>query len=519
MRAWMLVVAALLTVGGCTLLIGVDPGHDRPAAAGGGTPGSTGSTTLTSSTGTGGMATTSGSTSTGGMATTSSATSTGGIGGSGGNSGCTPGAMVPCSTNVSSAVSNAGVTNGVATDLNGNIFLTGSFNPAITFGNDMLTTAGAGDLFLAKLTAMGMPVWAHSYGSSADETQSTIAATVDGGVVFAGVLSNDIALGECGTLSSLGVSVAKFDAGGTCKWAKSFGVSSFTGLVVTADGGFVITGTINGSVALGGAPLPDKGDAAFLAKFDASTGAPIWSSNYRILYGPVEIKGIATNSSNGIYLSGAVLGNGVTFENVTNLNYGMLLGIFDTNGNPSKIQSFGPMFGAATSVGIAVDPNFNVLLSGSLSGNVQLGAKVTLTTPATDSAWWFMAQFDPSGNATWGKLFGDPGFHYGASSLNIAVDAQGNVILTGAGQGTMNFGGAPLTMNGTDAVLAKFDSTGAHLWSNRFGDAKNQAGVAVSTVFGSNRIVMAGNAAGQIDFGKGPVVCAGNDVFVATFDP
>ena len=120
-------------------------------------------------------------------------------------------------------------------------------------------------------------------------------------------------------------------------------------------------------------------------------------------------------------------------------------------------------------------------------------------------------------------------------------DGAGNVILTGMGQGTMDFGGGPLTLpSGGAAVLAKFDGGGKYLWAKAFGAAsgdagvpandagvpandagvvQSSAGIAVATVFGSNQIVMAGNASGQIDFGMGPKTCPGDDVFVATFQP
>jgi hypothetical protein len=43
---------------------------------------------------------------------------------------------------------------------------------------------------------------------------------------------------------------------------------------------------------------------------------------------------------------------------------------------------------------------------------------------------------------------------------------------------------------GKDLVLGKFDASGAHRWSQRFGDAAAQFGTAVATLPGSNRVVV-----------------------------
>jgi hypothetical protein len=69
----------------------------------------------------------------------------------------------------------------------------------------------------------------------------------------------------------------------------------------------------------------------------------------------------------------------------------------------------------------------------------------------------------------WSHLYGSSSDQYGQS---IAVDTDGNVIVAGTFWSSIDLGGGPLTSAGmTDVFLARFDATGAHAWSHRFGDS------------------------------------------------
>src|SRR5207237_8098808 len=76
------------------------------------------------------------------------------------------------------------------------------------------------------------------------------------------------------------------------------------------------------------------------------------------------------------------------------------------------------------------------------------------------------ASFSPAGAHRWARGFG------GASSNagnGVAVDPSGNVAVTGAFSGPIDFGGGALISAGVDIFLAKLSPTGGHLWSRHFG--------------------------------------------------
>lgn len=106
----------------------------------------------------------------------------------------------------------------------------------------------------------------------------------------------------------------------------------------------------------------------------------------------------------------------------------------------------------------------------------------------------------------------------------VAVDRQGNVVVAGKFQGTVDFGGGPLTSAGQfDIFLAKFSASGTHLWSKRFGNGNgdwNGDRANCVAVDSSDNIIVGGGFQGNVDFGGGQVVGRGiSDIFVAKYSP
>ncbi|MBI4705509.1 MAG: hypothetical protein HY744_30820 [Deltaproteobacteria bacterium] len=125
------------------------------------------------------------------------------------------------------------------------------------------------------------------------------------------------------------------------------------------------------------------------------------------------------------------------------------------------------------------------------------------------------SQCVPPGAQLWSKAFGGASIGY-----SVAVDGSGSALVTGSFDGTVDFGGGPLTSaGGYDIFVAKLDNAGGHLWSKSFGDASGQGGWAIAAD-GSGNVLVTGGFAGAVDFGGGPLTSAGGgDIFVAKLDP
>lgn len=128
----------------------------------------------------------------------------------------------------------------------------------------------------------------------------------------------------------------------------------------------------------------------------------------------------------------------------------------------------------------------------------------------------FLAKFDRSGNHLWSMRFGDESEQVGNS---VATDSAGAVFLGGSFKGSVDFGGGGLVSQGTyNVFLTKLDHRGRHVWSRRFGD-KNYHVLEGLAVAPSGIVTIAGRFQGTIDFGTGQISSQSNqtDVFVASF--
>ncbi len=165
---------------------------------------------------------------------------------------------------------------------------------------------------------------------------------------------------------------------------------------------------------------------------------------------------------------------------------------------------------------IAVDAQGNSYLIGTFNGTIDLGCGL-LQTPNVSSDM-FVAKFDSNGVCVWSNRYGANGTDAGRS---IAVDATGNIVMTGVFQSTVDFGGGPyVSVSGTsDIILLKLSPMGAHIWSKPFGATGGDDGSAV-TIDSEGNIVLVGHFRFNVDFGGGVLTSAGlDDVFAAKYTP
>ncbi len=120
----------------------------------------------------------------------------------------------------------------VATDPAGNIYITSSYNkPSITIGTTTLTNSviggGSNDVFVAKYTPGGVPVWATSIGGNSDDYGFGITVASTGNVYVSGAYkSTSFAVGATTLTNSSSryyAYIAKFTAAGVPNWGQGEG--------------------------------------------------------------------------------------------------------------------------------------------------------------------------------------------------------------------------------------------------------------------------------------------------------
>lgn len=300
-------------------------------------------------------------------------------------------------------------------------------------------------------------------------------------------------------------------------WSQGYGDASYqqtSSVSIDASGAVVITGFFEGSINFGGGVLTSAGGRdAFVAKFDAS-GNHVWSKHFGDASGQESSK-VATDPSGAVIITGFFSGS-IDFGGGVLTSMGgndVFVAKFDAAGNHVWSSSFGDG-GFQVSNGVAVDPVGNVVIAGYFDGSVDFGGgALTATAGGTDV---FVAEFDASGNHIWSNSFGDAA----AQGVPfVTADASGNVLVTGYFWGSIDFGGGVLSSVGLyDMFLAKFDGSGTHLWSKRFGDGSTEQPWDLATD-ASGGVVVAGHFMGGIDFGGGTLTSAGGeDIFLVKLD-
>jgi hypothetical protein len=149
----------------------------------------------------------------------------------------------------------------------------------------------------------------------------------------------------------------------------------------------------------------------------------------------------------------------------------------------------------------------------------QFGGSINLgggVLQASSNSDLFFAKFDPSGAHIWSKK----GHALSGNVQRISVDTTGNLLLTGWYSDGLDFGNGPLPgMGGTgDLFLAKLDGTGAPIFVKHFGDADTQQDCR-AVIDAAGNIVLTGVFRGSLNFGGGPLAALSTDTFLAKLDP
>jgi len=343
------------------------------------------------------------------------------------------------------------VAHGVKVDSKGNVIVVGSFNGTVNFGGGPITTPSltTSDAFIAAFDKTGVHQWSKGYGSGFNDVGYAVAVDALDNVVVVGSFAGTIDFGGGNILrssfSSLDVWLAKYTSAGALTWVKRFGGNADdNGYAVAIDknGNILFTGSFDGSIDFGGGPLNTAGGTdIFLAKYSPA-GAYVWANRYGG-GGTDAGYAVATDSVGRVVLTGH-FGDTVDFGGGT-ISSG---GVFDTflaKFSPTGAYIWADGYGGSLvdeGFGMAVDKDDNILFTGTFESVVDFGLGPLTSAGLYDIV---VAKYAPDGTPTWTKRYGSTGYDYGYA---VAADASGNAIFTGMFQGTVDFGGGPVTAAG-----------------------------------------------------------------------
>ncbi|WP_437863299.1 hypothetical protein [Sorangium sp. So ce363] len=417
----------------------------------------------------------------------------------------------------------------------------------MNFGPDATTVlpeqADERGLFLAVFDSEGNHVYSIALPRSGDSA-AAVALDAESNVLFATKYTRTVNLGgndlpASGTTDML---VAKLDANGGHVWSRQFGgpqgQTTPIDIAVTLDGDAVITGSFSGAVTFGGSAL-ETAEASdtdgFLVRLSGEDGGHVYS--VRIGDRSSDTPGYQTGKGVGVDAMGRAVVAG-TFENSVDFGAGHTHGSarmgqsgwvakFDAEGVPLWNTTF--IHGDGSTLDIAdvdVDATGNAGIVGSFSGTVTFqgtnnGVDVPRRTTGREDDDLFVVRLSSTGAHSWSKQFGDATAQMGGEPrLGVALDSEGELVFAGGFRGKVDFGGGDLTASDYDWLIAKFDPSGAHRWSHRYGGAAAAQMATSAAIYKETReIVVAGVSDGTIDLADPPLMMDNLSVVLARMSP
>ncbi len=429
----------------------------------------------------------------------------------------------------------------VAVDGNDNVIATGYFAGTVDFGGGPFTSAHLPwldanqyqDVFVAKHGSGGVHLWSRQIGAEGNDRGYDVATDASGNGLVTGAVAGSIDFGNGQWASTLGgldaflVKYSGFD--GSYGWSRRMGGNQDDagyGVAVDGSGSVIVTGYWQRRADFGGGPVTSAGSTdatgnggsidVFVAKYSGVDGSHVWS---KPLGGAGSDYGVdvACDSAGNVIALGR-------FQSTVDFGGGPLASLGGTDNFVAKYsatdgshlwsRAFG---GTLTDLGhsLAVDAAGNVYVVGDFQGTVNFGGEPLTSAGSYDI---FLAKYSGvDGQHLWSKRFGSTGFDTG---LGITVNA-GEPIVTGGFEGTVTFGGAPLTAASIydDIFVARYSASGAHLRSQRFGGTLGQYGNSVASRSDGNAM-LTGFFENSLDFSVGPLSSTGGfDIFVASIAP
>ncbi|MEZ4302855.1 MAG: SBBP repeat-containing protein [Polyangiaceae bacterium] len=412
------------------------------------------------------------------------------------------------------------IARGLGVDPAGNVLVTGYFSGNVDFGGGVVTGTDT-DIFAVRLDPTGAHLYSHAWGTPTWGQLSFTAATdATGNLIFGGEMSSTVDFGG-GPLSSVtpAALLVKLTPAGAHVYSRAwsgFGQNGTWGVKATTAGEVIATGYFQTTVDFGGGPLTSAGfPDVFVTKL-GPTGAHVYSKRFG---GPDTdwARAVDLDTEDRPIIAGHFRQSMPVGATTLTSGGGDDIFVFklDVQGNPLWAHRYGAS-GEDRAHGLAARPDGGFVMTGYIQGTVSLGGPA-LTTPA-GTRGMFVAAYDAQGDHLWSKRIGTTGtLNYDFPA--VGVDLQGNVLLTGACTGSLDFGAGPVPCPASESLfIAKLTPTGQLLW-HKEGTGTKQYGYGIAADSQGN-VIVTGHFQGTLDLGLGPMISAGDrDIFVAKLAP
>jgi hypothetical protein len=412
---------------------------------------------------------------------------------------------------------------GFATDGSGNVWVVGSFEGVVDFDPsddvDIHESAGAEDVFVTRLDALGSHAWTRTFGGIGSDLGWSIGLDSEGNVVVTGCFEQtvdfDPGIGIDPRSSNGGrdVFAVKLDASGSYVWARTIGGAlddDGADIAVDDEDDVVLSGCFQHQVDFDPTDGEDlRGSHGSYDIFLLKLGE---DGSYQWAY---TVGGLQADEGLAVAVDpdGNVWGTG-RFRTVVDFDPGpgddVRRAVGGTDVFVTRLGADGSYQGAQTFGGPSTDGAYDI--SAGSTGEVAIAGY-----------FWETVDFDPSegvdehtsagqsdlfvtrlrsdGSYRWTQTVGGLGSDEGSS---LSVDPTGNVLTTGHFRGVVDFDPGEGTderasNGGSDAFVLKLRSNGSYEWAATAGGAGNDAGEGL-VADGQGLIMLTGSFSGLVDF-------------------
>jgi len=407
----------------------------------------------------------------------------------------------------------------VALDVDGSVWLAGTFIGSATWGTIELTAADTAHPtgFVAKLDPTGKVLLARALPNASAITRIKLDAAGNAYVVGAFDMSLDldgVHLVENDNGNGAAFLIALDGATGTAM----FGAQSTTGtdgvvandVAIDSAGAVYVTGEYNGQIVFGNTTVEGltSDRAPFVAKYSAGSWA--WAKGWAGMTNGTNDGGVGTaialDDAGNLYATGQISGTTNIDGTVLTADSGTFIAKLATaTGEVAWTASIVPSSASGDrdyAVGAAVDSSGALYLTGAFQGTPMFtgtGPAITATTVAGNPDA-FVAKYSPAGAPLW---VADAGDTDSGLTRGDAIASDGtDVYVAGFRQGNTVLGGTTLP-DTSSMFVAKYDATGAVVWAKSASETGNDAAEAdaISVLSPTSGVAVGGSFGEMTTFG------------------
>lgn len=413
----------------------------------------------------------------------------------------------------STGTNNGAFGSNIAVAADGSQYVTGTFGGPLTLGNITLTPgAGTGHLFLAKYSAAGAVLWATKLDATNADLGTNVAVDAAGNAYLTGYFNTSLTVGSTTlTTTSNDGFLVKYDAQGVQQWVRQGGATGTfpSGIATDASGNVTVVGNFQNAVFFGGTAAGGtalSGSGVFLYRF-SPTGTVLLAKQVSTAGNASDV---VLDAAGNAYLSGEFYAN-ATFGTTALASAGGS-DVFLCKVGPTGTSLWAQRAGGTDDDGalsVAIDAGGNPVVGGYYDSRSSAG---------NDFSRFYVARFSTLGVPQWNRLATPSANDDSYRIEKVAYDNRGGFYVTGAFAGTVSFGSTSLTGVGDDALfLVRYDSQGNAVWADRAVNGNTSSGAFGFGLAAdaTGNVFVTGAAVGSVQFGALPVSNGGIGAFVA----